>query len=87
MRKSKKRYHELKALKGKMRAEGETTKTMADFLRIAPNTFNLKINGISEFTCSEIGEICKILRIHPNDIVQYFFPSMFRGVTLRNRSA
>lgn len=81
MKKTKKRYHELKALKGKMRSEGQTTKTMANFLDIAPNTFNLKINGISEFTCSEIGEICKILVIKPKDIVEYFFPSMFREET------
>lgn len=82
MKKTKKRYHELKALKGKMRSEGQTTKTMAEFLGIAPNTFCLKINGISEFTCSEIGAICKILGIKPKDIVEYFFPSMFREETL-----
>lgn len=81
MRKAKKRYHVLKALKGKMRSEGQTTKTMADFLGIAPNTFSLKINGISEFTSSEIGKVCKILAIKPRDIVEYFFPSMFREET------
>lgn len=81
MKKTKKRYHELKALKGKMRGEGQTTRTMADFIGIAPNTFSLKINGISEFTCSEIGGICKILGIKPKDIVEYFFPSMFREET------
>ena len=81
MAKANKRYYELRALKGKMRAESQTTRSMADFLGIASNTFSLKINGISEFTCSEIGEICKILGIQPNDIVEYFFPSMFRGET------
>jgi DNA-binding Xre family transcriptional regulator len=79
--KAKKKYCELRALKGKMRSEGQTTKTMADSLGIAMNTFNLKINGISEFTCSEIGEICKVLGIKPDNIVEFFFPSMFRGET------
>lgn len=64
-----------------MRSEGQTTVTMAEALGIAPNTFSLKINGISEFTCSEIGIMCKVLGIKPNDIVEYFFPSMFRDET------
>ncbi|MEW5952665.1 MAG: DUF739 family protein [Bacillota bacterium] len=87
MKKARKRYHELKALKGKMRSEGQTTKTMAEFLGIAPNTFSLKINGISEFTCSEIGEVCKILSIEPKSIVEYFFPSMFRDETRKAKGA
>lgn len=81
MKKPRKRYCELKALKGRMRSEGQTTKTMADFLGIATNTFSLKINGISEFTCSEIGLICKALGIKPKDMVEFFFPSMFREET------
>ncbi|ABO51133.1 hypothetical protein Dred_2623 [Desulforamulus reducens MI-1] len=87
MKKTKKRYHELKALKGKMRSEGQTTRTMADFLNIAPNTFSLKINGISEFTCSEIGAVCKFLGIKPEAIVKYFFPSMFREETRTDKGA
>lgn len=87
MKKARKRYHELKALKGKMRSEGQTTKTMAEFLGIAPNTFSLKINGISEFTCSEIGKVCKILSIEPKSIVEYFFPSMFRDETRKAKGA
>lgn len=81
MESTKKKHDELRALKGKMRGEGQTTKTMADSLGIAMNTFSLKINGISEFTCSEIGVICKILHIKPGDIVEYFFPTMFRKET------
>lgn len=81
MGKTKKRYQELRALKGKMRSEGQTTKSMADFIGIATNTFSLKINGISEFTCSEIGIICNVLGIKPEDMVEFFFPSMFRRET------
>lgn len=87
MNKTKKRHDELKALKGKMRSEGQTVKTMAEFLSMAPNTFCLKINGISEFTCSEIGEVCKFLGIKPKDIVEYFFPSMFREETINVKGA
>lgn len=87
MKKARKKYQELKALKGKMRSEGQTTVTMAEFLGVAPNTFNLKINGISEFTCSEIGAICKFLGIKPKDIVEYFFPSMFREETMSVKGA
>lgn len=82
---NKRRYLVLNDLKGKMRSEGQTTITMAEHLNIAPNTFSLKINGISEFTCSEIGAICGILDINPNSIVQYFFPSMFREETKGNK--
>lgn len=77
----KRKYHVLMALKGKMRSEGQTTITMAEFLGIAPNTFSLKINGISEFSCSEIGQICKVLGIKPKDMVEYFFPLMFQKET------
>lgn len=86
MKKKTKKYQELNALKGKMRSEKETVRTMASCLGITPSTFCLKINGISEFTCSEIHEICKILAIGPNDIVEYFFPSMFRDETKRKKT-
>lgn len=79
--KTKKVHDELKLLKGRMRSEGQTTRSMAEFLGIAPNTYCFKINGISEFTCSEIGKICEILGIYPREIVEYFFPSMFREET------
>lgn len=85
MKKKNRKYQELSALKGKMRSEKETVKSMANFLGIAPNTFCLKINGISEFTCSEIHEICKILTIPPEDIVKYFFPSMILSETSVNQ--
>lgn len=87
MRRRRKKYVELKALKGKMRGEGQTIKSIANHLCIAPNTLCLKINGISEFTCSEIGEVCDFLGIKPDDIVEYFFPSMFREETKNIRGA
>jgi DNA-binding Xre family transcriptional regulator len=81
MKRTREKYCELRALKGRMRSEGQTTRTMAEFLNIAPNTFSLKINGISEFTCSEMAKICNVLAIKPKDMVEFFFPSMFREET------
>lgn len=76
-----KKYQELNELKGKIRAEGQNYREIAGALGMGLNTFCNKINGISEFTCSEIGNICKLLGIEPNDIVRYFFPSMYRQET------
>lgn len=86
-KKNVKKHQELRLLKGRMRSEGQTVRSMAEFLNVAPNTYCLKINGYSEFTSSEIGLICNVLGIKPNDIVKYFFPSMFRDETTGEKGA
>lgn len=79
--KSKKQAIKLNKLKGKIREEGLTLRTLAPALNMAPNTLCQKINGKAEFSGSEIAKLCNELHISPTEIAEYFFPTMLRSET------
>lgn len=68
-------------LKGKMRAERQTIRSLASTINMAPNTLCLKLNGIYDFTGTEIVNICNALCISAKDIPKYFFPQMLPEAT------
>ncbi len=69
------KYPELNKLKGKMREQGETYRTMSQKTGIPLNTLNNKLNGYSLFDITEVLSICSILEIPP-DKIPYFFASI-----------
>ncbi len=60
-------------LRGKIREHGFTQEGLAKELNVAPATLSLKLNNASEFTQSEIREICGLLNISGKEISDYFF--------------
>jgi DNA-binding Xre family transcriptional regulator len=72
----------LNELKGKMRAEGHTLRSLAPKIGMSIATLSLKLNGLSDFTSTEIFAICNELHIDYKDIGKYFFPQMFPKGTL-----
>lgn len=75
--KSKKSAVELNELKGRIRAEGYTLRTLAPELSTTAATLSQKNNGISDYTATEIALLCDILNIPAEKIGIYFFPHMF----------
>jgi DNA-binding Xre family transcriptional regulator len=45
----------------------------ASALNVDKTTLNLKLNGKSDFTASEIKKSCELLGINPSEIEKYFF--------------
>lgn len=51
------------ALKGAIVSAGHTQRSLAKALNMSENTMNSKVNGKSDFTASEIIEVCRELNI------------------------
>jgi len=74
---------ELKELKGKIRAsEYGTYRNLAPEIPMSVSTLSLKLNGKSDFTAWEISRLCTLLKIPKEEVLRYFFPSMFPRETL-----
>ncbi len=60
-------------LRGKIRECGLTQEDVAKKINVAPATLSLKLNNASEFTQSEIRDICDLLNISGIELSDYFF--------------
>lgn len=60
-------------LKEKIKEKYNGQKPFADAMNLNLATLNLKLNGKTEFTRSEIEKICNILNIPADQIQEYFF--------------
>lgn len=67
----------LNELKGKIRAEGYTLRTLAPLINTTASTLSLKLNGKANFSMPEIESLCKVLNICVSQVGLYFFPHMF----------
>lgn len=67
------KYPELKALKGKIREKNSSYRKLAEALDISPTTLNDKINGYSVFDTEEVNKIVNELKIEPNEVIRIFF--------------
>lgn len=75
------KYHELKALKGKIRESDSNYRELARRIGMSPATLSDKINGYSVFDTEEVNLIVSELRIEPTEIIKFFFPHMLRNAT------
>lgn len=75
------KYHELKALKGKIRESDSNYRELARRIGMSPATLSDKINGYSVFDTEEVNLIVSELRIEPSEIIKFFFPHMLRNAT------
>jgi len=83
----KRKYPELRALKGKIREENKTYRGLAHEIGMGVNTLNDKLNGYSVLNTDEVNKIVEKLNIENKDIVKYFFPHMLRKATNGEESA
>lgn len=60
-------------LLGRIRAKNLTQKELAHIIKLNPSTLNQKLNNKSEFSQSEIKNICDVVDIPYSDIATYFF--------------
>lgn len=75
MKKKKRRYAELRALKGRIREMGTSYRKLAEEMGMSVHSLSDKINGFSAFSVSEAEQICELLDIAPSDVVRFFMPS------------
>lgn len=60
-------------LRGRIREKGLIQEEIAKKIKVAPATLSQKLNNASEFTQSEIFELCDILEINHEELSDYFF--------------
>jgi transcriptional regulator with XRE-family HTH domain len=77
----KRKYHELKALKGRIRESDSNYRELARRVGMSPTTLSDKINGYSVFDTEEVNRIVRELHIDPHEIIKFFFPHMLRNAT------
>jgi hypothetical protein len=76
-------YMELAELKGKIRGSRyKTLETFSSEIPMTTATLSLKLNGKSSFTTPEICKMSKLLDIKEEEMLRYFFPSMFPKETI-----
>lgn len=60
-------------LLGRIRERGFTQEKLASEIDKDKSTLSAKLKGKSAFTTKEIDDICRVLDISNNEIVEYFF--------------
>lgn len=60
-------------LLGRIKAQGMTQSDVAQKIGVSPVTLNKKLRGHTEFTQSEICDLCTVLSIPDAEIPTYFF--------------
>ncbi len=75
-----KRYPELNALKGKMREEKKTYRSLSAETGLSVDAINNKLNGYSPIDGDDVELFVDALGIEPKQILLYFFPQMLRNV-------
>lgn len=78
-------YPILNELKGKIRLENKTYKSISQEIGISIDALNNKINGYSSFNIDEVESLIRVLNINPEEIIRYFFPKMIRFVIKSNQ--
>lgn len=69
------RYPELKALKGRVREMGTSYRRLASDIGMAQNTLSDKFNGFSAIRVPEMEKIAAFLNIDPVDVPRFFMPT------------
>lgn len=69
----KRKYRELRELKGLLLEKGITYKELAKSLKIGIAAVSDKINGTSTFDISEANKIVEVLGIADDQVTRYFF--------------
>ena len=64
-------------LLGRIRARGMTQSDVAQKIGISPTTLNKKLRGHTDFTQTEIRDLCRVLAIPDAEIPAYFLPQNF----------
>lgn len=60
-------------LLGRIKERGYTQEKLASEIERDKSTLNAKLNGKNAFTTKEIDDICRVLDIPNDEIVEYFF--------------
>ena len=60
-------------LLGRMKARKITQEELANKIHLNPSTLNQKLNNKSDFSQSEMRNICIVLNVPMDNIVSYFF--------------
>lgn len=68
----KKKYPELKALKGRLVERGETYRGLSVKTGIGLNTLSNKLNGHAIFRLDEVAVLCEVLQIDSHEIGKFF---------------
>ena len=68
----KRKYPELKKIKGRITEMGETYRSISEKTGIPLNSLSNKINGKSLFDILEVSKICAVLDIPANEIPIFF---------------
>ncbi|WP_201800589.1 helix-turn-helix domain-containing protein [Defluviitalea raffinosedens] len=76
-----KKHPELVALKGKIREQKQSYRTLGKEIGMSVDALNNKINGYSIFNLDEVNKIVEALHIDPSEILKIFFPEMLRNAT------
>lgn len=69
-------------LRGRIRAKYRTQAAFALDLGISECALSQKLNGISEWTSTEIRKACELLGIPPEEIPTYFFTPLVEKTQL-----
>ncbi len=77
--KKQRKYPVLQELKGKIREEGKTYKTLSLETGMSVDCINNKVNGYSAIDTDDVALFVGSLHIEPNDILRYFFPHLLRN--------
>lgn len=76
----KRKYPVLDELKGKIRAERKTYRSLSLETGISLNAINDKLNGYSAFDSDEMEAFMEALNISVEEIVKFFLPNLLRNV-------
>ena len=71
-------YNELTALKGLIREVKSSYRGLAKAIGISVNSLFLRMNGFYAFNTVEIMKIVNELDIAPEEVLKYFFPSLYK---------
>lgn len=75
MKKKRRRYPTLSALKGRIRELDTSYRELAEEIGMSYNTLSDKLNGFSAITIPEMERMAEELNIAPQDIPRFFMPS------------
>ncbi len=60
-------------LLGKLKSKKITQEELARRIHLNPSTLNLKLNNKSEFSQTEIKNICRVIGVSLDNVAAYFF--------------
>ena len=75
------KYPVMSALKGRIREENQTYRSLSNETGISVDAINSKLNGYSAINCDDVELLSEALHIQPDEILKYFFPHMLRNAT------